>query len=209
MARTSDTRERILAFIRTFKQSHGYSPTVREITVQCGMKSPSVVQYHLDHLERDGHITRGREKFRSLSVTGEGGQAATVPLLGTISAGHPIWVPSVDRWSAEAQRMVEVPEEAAKGRTNLFALQVRGNSMIDAMIADEDIVVMEQVGDVKNGDVVACWLEKEQEVTLKKIYFENRKVRLQPCNPYMLPTYHDPGNVRVQGKVVAVLRVID
>jgi repressor LexA len=79
--------------------------------------------------------------------------------------------------------------------------------MVDAMIADLDIVVMEQGGDIRNGDVAACWLENEQEVTLKKVYFEKDKVRLQPCNPYMLPIYHEAANVRIQGKVVAVLRM--
>jgi repressor LexA len=65
---------------------------------------------------------------------------------------------------------------------------------------------MEKADDIKNGDVVACWLEKEQEVTLKKIYFEDERLRLQPCNPYMLPMYHDKENVQVQGRLVAVLR---
>lgn len=103
--------------------------------------------------------------------------------------------------------MVDVPREILKSGKDLFALEVRGNSMVDAMIADSDIVVMEQADDVRNGDVAACWLEKEQEVTLKKVYFEKDKVRLQPCNPYMLPMYHDAANVRIQGKVVAVLRM--
>ncbi len=206
MPRITKSREKILEFIKIFRQNNGYSPTVREVAHHCGIRSTSVVQYHLNHLEKSGLITKGREKFRSLGVVGEAGEIVAVPLLGVISAGHPIWVPSVDRWSAEAQRMIEVPREITKGKQQLFALQVRGNSMVDAMIADSDIVIMEQAGDIKNGDVVACWLEKEQEVTLKKIFFDNGEVRLQPCNPYMLPVYHDAGNVKVQGRVIAVIR---
>ena len=207
MPRTSSTRDNILDFIRRFRQNNGYSPTVREIGRHCGVKSPSVVQYHLNHLEKAGLITKGKEKFRSLGIRGASGESATVPLLGTISAGHPIWVPSVDRWSVEAERMIEVPREVTRARENVYALQVRGNSMVDAMIADNDIVIMEQVEKIENGDVAACWLQREQEVTLKKIFFEKDRIRLQPCNPYMLPFYHDPGNILVQGRVIAVLRI--
>ena len=207
MARRTDTRENILDFIRTFRRDNGYSPSVREVARHCGIKSPSVVQYHLDQLEQTGLITRDKDRSRSVGIVGEEGEVPQVPLLGIIAAGQPIGVPSVDRWSSEAQRMIDVPREVLKGRKDLFALEVRGNSMVDAMIADLDIVVMEQGGDIRNGDVAACWLENEQEVTLKKVYFEKDMVRLQPCNPYMLPIYHEAANVRIQGKVVAVLRM--
>ncbi|HNT43285.1 MAG TPA: transcriptional repressor LexA [Syntrophorhabdaceae bacterium] len=207
MPRKTDTRENILDFIRTFRRENGYSPSVREVARHCGIKSPSVVQYHLDQLEQTGLITRDRDRSRSVGIVGEEGEVPQVPLLGVIAAGQPIGVPSADRWNSEAQRMVDVPREVLKSRKDLFALEVRGNSMVDAMIADSDIVVMEQVDDVRNGDVAACWLEREQEVTLKKVYFEKDKVRLQPCNPYMPPLYHDAANVRIQGRVVAVLRM--
>lgn len=206
MPRTTNTRAAILDFIKTFRQNNGYSPSVREVAQHCGVKSPSVVQYHLNHLEQAGLITKGKDRSRSLGVVGEKEDPAMVPLLGVIAAGQPIWVPSVDRWSALAQSMVEVPQEMRRGKKELYALKVRGNSMVDAMIADGDIVIMDQAGNINNGDVVACWLINEQEVTLKKIYFENEQVRLQPCNPYMLPLYHDRENVSVQGRVVGVLR---
>ena len=206
MAKQSHTRENILDFIRKFRQINGFSPTLREIAQNCEITSVSVVQYHLKRLEKAGLITRSKEKFRSLGITGETTEAAMVPLLGTISAGHPIWVPSVDKWSNEARRMIEAPQEITRGKQDVYALQVKGNSMVDAMIADGDIVIMEQAGDIQNGDVVACWLKNEQEVTLKKIFFEDNRIRLQPCNPYMLPFYHDVENVLVQGKVIGVLR---
>jgi repressor LexA len=203
----SRTRENILSFIKRFHETKGYAPTVREIAENCGVKSPSVVQYHINHLERGGFITREKERFRSLRVAACESESVRVPLLGTIAAGHPIWVPSVDRWSAEAERTIELSPEITKGTHDVYALQVKGNSMVDAMIADSDIVIMERAIDVRSGDVVACWLRNEQEVTLKKIYFEGEKVRLQPCNPYMMPVYHDAGNVEVQGRVIAVIRV--
>lgn len=207
MPRKTNTRESILEFIRAFRRDNDYSPSVREVARHCGIKSPSVVQYHLDQLQQTGFITKGKDRSRSVGVVGETRQAAEVPLLGVIAAGQPIGVPSVDKWSSEAERMIDVPREIMRGRKDLFALRVRGNSMVDAMIADSDIVVMEQADTIKNGDVAACWLENEQEVTLKKVFFEKDRVRLQPCNPYMLPMYHDAANVRFQGRVVAVLRM--
>ena len=206
MPRTTNTRETILDFIKTFRLRKGYSPSVREVADECGIKSPSVVQYHLNHLEQAGLIRKSKDTSRSIEIVGETKEVALVPLLGVIAAGQPIWVPSADKWSAEAERMIEVPGELMRGKKEVYALLVRGNSMVDAMIGDGDTVIMEKADDIKNGDVVACWLEKEQEVTLKKIYFEDEKLRLQPCNPYMLPMYHAKENVQVQGRLVAVLR---
>lgn len=207
MANVSRLREKILTFIKDFRENKGYAPTVREIAKGCGVTSPSVVHYHLNQLERAGLISREKEKFRSISVAGEGRSPVQVPVLGTIAAGHPIWVPSVDAWSAMAARLIEVPPEITQGRKSLYALEVRGNSMVDAMIADGDIVIMEPASSIRNGDVAACWLKNEQEVTLKKVYSEDDRVRLQPCNPYMIPMYHDAANVEIQGKVVAVIRI--
>lgn len=204
MAGSCKTRDEILAFVRSFKQREGYSPTVREIASHCAVKSPSVVQYHLNCLEREGRISRGREKFRAISVVTEP-ETDAVPLLGRIAAGHPVPVPDAE--SLGSAERVAIPLEITKGKRNVFALEVKGNSMVDAMIGDGDIVVMEQVYEVSSGDVVAVWLKNEQEVTLKKIYFENEQVRLQPCNPYMMPIYHKADNVEVQGKVIAVIRI--
>ncbi len=183
----------------------GYSPTVREIAEGCRISSPSVVHYHLERLEGDGLISREREKFRSLVPSAERPGVVQVPLLGVIAAGRPIWVPEGDAVNGADER-VTVPLEMTKGE-GVYALRVQGNSMVDAMISDGDLVLMERPAAVKNGDVVAVWLKREQEVTLKKIYYESDRVRLQPCNPYMLPIYQDPSNVVVQGRVVGVIRI--
>jgi repressor LexA len=208
LARQSQTREKILRFISGFKDSHGYAPTVREIAAACGVASTSVVQYHLVNLEKAGVIAKEKDRFRSIRLSEESRDRAAVPLLGAIAAGHPIWVPSVDRWSAEAERSVDVPPAMIQGKGGVYALEVRGNSMVDAMIADSDIVIMEQVAEVRNGEVAACWLKMEQEVTLKKVYYENGRIRLQPCNPYMMPFYHDAENVEIQGRVIGVIRTL-
>lgn len=209
MVRKTNTRENILEFIRKFRRDNGYSPSVREVASHCGIKSPSVVQYHLEQLLEAGLITKDKVRSRSIGLVGDEEGLGQVPLLGVIAAGQPIDVPSMERQNAGAQRMIDVPRDIMRKGRQLFALQVRGHSMVDAMIADSDIVIMEQADSVNNGDVAACWLENEQEVTLKKVYHEkDGKIRLQPCNPYMLPMFHDAANVRVQGRVVAVLRMI-
>lgn len=204
----SETREKIFQFIRRFREKKGYAPTVREIAQGCKISSPSVVQYHLDSLEQEGLISRAREKFRSINLTStrEEDKQIDIPILGTIAAGHPVWVPPADTWDTASER-IAVSNQLAHGKKNVYALRVRGNSMVDAMIADGDIVIMEPVKRANNGDVVAAWLKNEQEITLKKIYFEGGQVRLQPCNPYMMPIYHKADNVEVQGRVVAVIRI--
>ncbi len=201
------TRQKILDFISVFRQEKGYSPTVKEIAQNCGITSSSVVQYHLDLLESAGLIRRERNKSRSISPAEETRTSYDVPLLGVIAAGHPISIPEAD--AATAANRIEVPAYIIKGRQGVFALEVRGNSLVDAMIADGDIVVLHRTPDVINGDVVAAWLRNEQEVTLKKIYFEGERVRLQPCNPFMMPFYQPASNVEVQGTVIGVIRGMD
>lgn len=201
--RRNQTRENIVGFISRFKEDKGYAPTVKEIAEQCGISSLSVVQYHLDHLEGAGIIKRDRNKARSISIE-KMPQEHLIPLLGIIAAGHPIGVPDAETWNT-ATEWIEAPV-VSRGAKNIYALRVRGNSMVDALIADGDIAIMQQTHDIRNGDVVACWLKDQQEVTLKKIYFEGDNVRLQPCNPYMMPIYAKAENVEVQGKLIGTMR---
>jgi len=93
-------------------------------------------------------------------------------------------------------------------RENVFALRVKGNSMIDALVNDGDIVLMERASSARNGEMVAAWLENEQEATLKKFYLEGDRVRLQPANDSMEPIYTEAGNVQVQGKVISTFRAL-
>jgi repressor LexA len=201
----SRTRENILKFISAFRQGKGFAPTVKEIAESCNITSVSVVQYHLDRLERSGAISRQRNKSRSINTVEETREETFVPFLGVIAAGHPIGIPDANSWDAISTR-IEVPSYMTRGKSGVYALQVRGNSMVDAMIADGDIVLMEQAYEIKNGDVAAVWLKNEQEVTLKKLYFEGDRIRLQPCNPFMMPFYHPEANVEVQGRMIGVIR---
>jgi repressor LexA len=204
--KSPSTRERIFDFIRDFLAAKGYAPTVRDIVRGCNISTTSVVQHHLDKLEKEGYIQRDPQVFRSIRLVEPEAVNIEVPLLGTIAAGEPIPVPTADAWSTETQEMLKVPADMFPAKTSVYALKVKGTSMIDALINDGDIVLMEPVTTVNNGDMVAVWLQDRQEVTLKRLYREKTRVRLQPANPTMAPFYEPPENVAVQGRVVGVIR---
>lgn len=207
MGRLPKSRQRILDFIRTFLDEKGYAPTVRDIVKGVGISTSSVVQYHLNILERDGHIRRDPQVFRSIRLLDREQQdTVRVPLLGTIAAGEPIPVPTSDTWDNATEETVPLTGGLAQGREGIYALRVKGHSMIDALIDDGDIVLMKLVSTVSDGDMAAVWLKREQEVTLKKIYREGDRIRLQPANRQMEPLYHVPDNVEIQGRVVGVIR---
>ena len=158
-------------------------------------------------LERDGFIHRDHEVSRGITVTRKR-SGSTVPVLGTIAAGQPIPVPSADTWAATPEETIEVPGYLGGDLTNIYALKVKGTSMIDALIDNGDIVIMQSANNAEDGETVAIWLKDRQEVTLKKIYHEADKIRLQPANTLMQPIYSEPENVEVQGKLIAVLRKV-
>jgi len=202
-------QRRILEFIREFIEEHGYPPSIRQIQEGCGLSSTSVVDYNLRVLEQMGYIRRDREVSRAIELLGPGGRrprVVAVPVVGAIAAGRPIPVPDDDRWSAPWEETLELPVEMLGEGEGLFAVRVKGDSMIDALVNDGDIVVLERPGEVRDGDMVAVWLRREGEVTLKKIYREGDKVRLQPANQAMAPIYTEADNVEVQGRVVMVIR---
>lgn len=133
-----------------------------------------------------------------------------IPLAGRIAAGSPLPIPSSDFSYYDADSMVDVATSLLPSNekgADLFALEVQGDSMIDAMVYDGDIVVMKPAEEARNGEMVAVWLKDRDETTLKYFYLENKKVRLQPANPTMQPIIiDDPSTVKVQGKVVMVIR---
>lgn len=200
----SETRESILKFIQNFIDDRGYAPTVRDIMKGCNLSSTAVVQHHLNVLEREGRIHRDPKVVRSIQMVEK--DVVEVPLLGTIAAGKPISVASPDTWSSLAEEILKLTADIVGNKSNIYALKVKGTSMVDALIDDGDIVVMEATKTAEDGDMVAVWLKDEQEVTLKRIYREKGRVRLQPANREMKPIYFRPENVEVQGRVIAVLR---
>jgi repressor LexA len=136
-----------------------------------------------------------------------------IPVVGRIQAGLPMPVPPSDFSYYDADSMVDVAASLLPGRergsSDLFALEVQGDSMIDAMINEGDIVIMKPANEARNGEMVAVWLNDRDETTLKYFYKENGRVRLQPANPTMKPIYiEDPSTVEIQGKVVMVIRQV-
>jgi repressor LexA len=198
------TRENILQFIHGFIDERGYSPTVRDILKGCEISSTAVVQYHLDVLEKEGRIHRDPEIFRSIRLY-QKKSTVIVPILGTIAAGTPIPVPNSDNWTTPANETIELPQDMI-GSKQVFALRVKGQSMIDALIDDGDIVLMETADSAENGEMVAVWLKDREEVTLKKIYVESDRVLLKPANQSLKPMQQNPDNVEIQGKVIGVIR---
>ena len=202
----SAKRQQILNFIARFIEKKSYAPSVREIAKGCNINSPSMVQYHLNILEHDGYIHRDRSIPRSINLIKEKQAAMAVPILGTIAAGEPIPVLPSESWNIIPYESIEVPSKLVQGLNNVFALSVKGTSMIDALIDDGDIILLQQAETADEGEMVAIWLESESETTLKRIYHDSGKIRLQPANRQIKPFYYDPHDVKVQGKVVGVIR---
>ena len=206
----SEKQERIVDYIREFIDEHDYPPSIRQIQEACDISSTSVVDYNLKQLETRGVIRRDREVSRAIELLHSGGRRSRVipvPIIGTIAAGSPIPVPSADAWEGyDRSETIEVTPAMVGNRENVYALRVKGNSMIDALVNDGDIVLLQATNDAREGDMVAAWLKREQEASLKRFYREGEKVRLQPANETMQPIYTDAGNVEVQGRVVGTLR---
>ena len=207
MTRVSNTRLRILNFIRKFLDERDYTPTVREIARGCNISTPSVVQHHLNTLERQGYIRRDPEVFRSIQLVEKKREAVSrIPLLGTIAAGKPIPVPAPDSWTTIPEETLQLTEEVTRGKKDVYALRVKGTSLIDALVDDGDIVLIQQTSMVEDGEVAAVWLKTQQEVTLKRVYREAGRIRLQPANKEMEPMDFRPEEVEIQGRVIGVLR---
>ena len=204
--RISNTRQRIVEFIRNFVEQKGYAPTMGEVQTALGLSSKSLVEYHLKALEEAGVIEREPQTARGIDIYGVGHRARCVPLAGTIAAGQPIPVPTEDTWHMVPEEMVEVPADMLPMNVRAFALRVQGKSMVDAYVDDGDIVILEATPTAEIGQMVAAWLTDRQEATLKKIYYEPNRIRLQPANQRMKPIYVNPDDIEIQGRVIAVLR---
>jgi repressor LexA len=203
----SKKQQDILDFIERYMDENTWPPTVREIQMALKISSTSVVDYNLDALETKNKITRKSGKSRAIElVDRRRSNSEFVPLLGTIAAGQPI----PDRKDADPEDQMEVPSIMFKGRPgpDVFALRVKGESMIDALIADGDIVLIRSSETAETGETVAVWLENEGETTLKKWFPEpqHNRIRLQPANSTMQPIYTGMDNARIKGKLVGVIR---
>ncbi len=209
----SERQQKILEFLQEFIREHRFPPTIREIGEKVGISSTSVVKYNLDALERKGCIERDRDISRGIRLVGDllptAADRVQVPLLGRIAAGVPIPVPESDTSPFGPESSMELTRDIVKDPSNTYALEVQGDSMIDALINDGDIVLMRHQKRVENGELAAVWLRDQEETTLKRFYLEGDQVRLQPANPTMQPMFYPAENVEVMGKVLCVIRQLN
>lgn len=208
----SERHQKILDFLREYQSKNKYPPSIREIGEHTGISSTSVVNYYLDQLEKMGRIERDRKVSRGVRLAGANTLAEMfrIPVVGRIAAGLPIAVPNTDFSLYDAEESVEIARSLLPPRektSELFALEVQGDSMIDAMVNDGDLVIMKRTERASNGDMVAVWLPDRDETTLKYFYRESDGYRLQPANPTMQPILVKKSErLEIKGKVVMVIR---
>ncbi|MGC8787178.1 MAG: transcriptional repressor LexA, partial [Anaerolineae bacterium] len=199
-----------------FVQENGYPPTIREIGRAANISSTSVVNYNLNILQAKGYIQRDREVSRGVKLLDKSvlEQALVydpgivqVPVLGRIVASEPVPIPDEPFSPLDVDESIALTRDIVQEQGPIYALQVKGDSMIDALVYDGDIVIMKAQKEARNGDLIAAWLKAEKETTLKRFYWEGtNRVRLQPANPNVKPIYVHPSNLEIQGKVIAVIR---
>jgi repressor LexA len=208
-------KQRIIEFIAATTRQRGYPPSVREIAQAVDLASTSAVHHHLQALEREGLLERGASHSRAIRLTpaaalraGSGSAFAAqltsieshaLPVIGEIAAGGPIEA------YQDASETLTVPD-AVSPSGDAYVLRVRGDSMIDAHITDGDYVVIRPQQTAHDGDIVVAQVE-ENAVTLKRFFREKNRVRLQPANALYEPQFYP--DVRIQGKLVGVIRRVD
>jgi repressor LexA len=209
-------KQKIVEFIAATVHERGYPPSVREIAVAVELASTSAVHHHLQALEREGILERGASHSRAIRLTPAAAlraglnsspyapnvtpfQGSTLPVIGEIAAGGPIEA------YQDATETLAVPDAVA-ANGDAYVLRVRGDSMIDAHITDGDYVVIKPQQTARDGDIVVAQVE-ENAVTLKRFFKEKNRVRLQPANEQYPPQFYD--NVRIQGKLIGVIRRVD
>jgi repressor LexA len=227
----SNRHKKIISFLTEFQETNGYSPSIREIGESIKVRSTSLVDYYLKQLEDMGYISREQHISRSIclikpaetakspaELVADGFRKAgsvidellRIPVMGRIVASQPIPMPATDSTYFDSESSIEIARSLLPAREkgdDLFALEVQGDSMIDAMIHNGDIVIMKRAQQAQNGEMVAVWLDDKDETTLKYFFREAQRIRLQPANPTMGPIYvENPAHLRIMGKVVMVIR---
>ncbi len=190
-----DKTEQIYNYIEDYVKQNNNSPTVREICAHFNFTSTSSGDYYLKRLENMGKITRGKNKNRAIELTNKSFSTITLPLLGTIAAGKPILA------EENLTEQFSFSENLFSG-TDLFLLKVKGDSMVNVGIYNNDYVVISKQSVANNGEIIACLIDNE--ATVKRYYKENRYFRLQPENSFMQPIYTD--HLTILGKVVGLIR---
>jgi repressor LexA len=209
----SDRQVRILAFIRTYLLEHNYPPTIREIGAAVRISSTSVVKYNLERLQEKGYLDRSEEVSRGLRLKDGPAvtmgrapvQLLTIPKYGRISAGTPLAAVGQQENPFAGETFL-LPQDLLPDAGDLYALQVKGDSMIDALVYDGDWVIIKHQVTAQPRDMVVAWIKDREETTLKYYHPEGEWVRLQPANPAYQPIRVPASQLEIQGKVVVVVR---
>lgn len=209
---------KVLEFVNDYQNKYGRPPSIREIGEKVKISSTSVVNYYLlqlekmGYLERDNRVSRGMRLTDKVNQVVQTGNTLHIPILGPIAAGIPLpeLQPGVNFTTDNEADAVDIARSLLPSKEkgdNLYALEVKGDSMIDAMINDGDIVVMKPASEARNGEMVAVWLPRDNEATLKYFFKEKDRYRLQPANPAMKPIFIKKTEpLEIKGKVVMVIR---
>lgn len=200
----SQKQMEILLYIKSDLQRNGYPPSVREICKGVNLKSTSTVHGHLEKLEAKGYIRRDATKPRAIEILNQEDdfllahkKTVDIPVVGKVTAGSPILAVE------NIEDTYPIPVELVDG-SDVFILKVQGESMIDAGILDDDLVLVKEQKTANNGDIVVALLEDE--ATVKRFYKEKDRIRLQPENQFMEPIYST--KVDILGKVIGLYREI-
>ena len=214
----SQRQQAMLKYIQEYVAENGFPPSMREIGKEASISSTSVVSYNLNVLQAKGYIQRERDVSRGVKLLAKAAEQLAdtskdmivrVPVLGRIVASEPVLIPDETTSPLGVDGSIALTRDILQENGPVYALQVKGDSMVDALVHDGDIVIMKPEANPRNGDLIAAWLKEEKETTLKRFYRESQsRVRLQPANPTMSPIYVHPSNLQVQGKVIAVIRQV-
>ena len=219
-SKLSVRQQNMLRFMHAYMQERGFPPSIREIGEECDIGSTSVVNYNLNKLVDAGYIVRSGKVSRGLRIVAAIPGVSQAPrviglpapnrvaLVGRIAAGEPISLPDDIGHHIDEDDYIAVPPQLLGGydEGEVFALTVRGDSMVDSMIQDGDIVILRRQNTADNGEMVAAWLPDDNETTLKHFYRETDNIRLQPANAAYQPLYVHPANCEIKGKVLSVMR---
>jgi len=191
-------QKQVLEFVSGFQKEHGFSPSLEEIADYLGVSIPTVHQ-HVQALKKKGFITARKGEKRSIEPYGINRDIVQIPLMGIITAGSPIE-------PIQNPEPLEVPRSMLSRGGRHYALKVEGESMEDEGIFDGDVVIIREQQTVENGESAVAYLPERNEATLKRIFRERGRIRLQPANKKLNPLYEK--NVEVQGKVISILRKV-
>ncbi len=197
MKELTERQKKVYDFVVSYVDKHGYPPSVRDVA-RAFRITPRGAMIHLDALEKKGYITRGR-RARSIRILSRS-ESVRLPVIGTIAAGTAIEA------IENPTELVEVPISMVKSGFEHFLLRVKGDSMVEEHIIDKDYIVVRKQEFVENGDIAAVLIDNT-ESTLKRVYFEEKKVILQPANSKLKPLELDSTRVKIIGKIVGVIRI--